>query len=158
MTAKKKSSSVISKNGNGQGLSHQMGHILYMAQLTGNLDKKDLIGSMPKHEQERYKKAFEYLVEEGILEVLTRGSDQFFSINPEKSKDADPFVSGFVRGTKKEKRVVHAAKNPFFHRGPIKDVAHFFGRGDEITHIFDRLRHTEDCSIIGPRAIGKTSL
>jgi AAA+ ATPase superfamily predicted ATPase len=158
MTEKKKSSSTNSKNNDTQALSHQMGHILYMAQLTGNLDKSDLIDSMPKHEQERYKKAFEYLVEEGILQVLNRGSHQFFSINPEKIKDADPFVSGFVRGTKREKRVVHAAKNPFFHRGPIKDIKHFFGRGDEITHIFDRLRHTEDCSIIGPRAIGKTSL
>jgi hypothetical protein len=129
-----------------------------MAQLTGNLDKKDLIDSMPKHEKERYKKAFEILVEEEILQVLNRGKAQYFSINPQKASDADPYITGFVRGTKKEKRISHAAKNPYFHRGPIKNVLHFFGRKDVITHIFDRLRHTEDCSIIGPRAIGKTSL
>jgi hypothetical protein len=158
MTAKKKKENNSHNNSEIGGLSHQMGHILYMAQLTGNLDKKDIIDSMPKQEQERYKKAFEILVEEDILQVLSRGKKQFFSINPEKDMDANPLITGFVRGTKREKRVRHAPFNPFFHRGPIKDSKHFFGRYDVISHIFDRLRHTEDCSIIGPRAIGKTSL
>jgi AAA+ ATPase superfamily predicted ATPase len=158
MTAKKKSEDTKSENLEPEGLSYQMGHILYMAQLTGNLDKKDIIDSAPKQERERYKKAFEILIEEDILQVLSRGKKQYFSINPEKNQDSNPLITGFVRGTKKEKQVTHAQSNPFFHRGPIKNAQHFFGRGDVVAHIFDRLRHSEDCSIIGPRAIGKTSL
>jgi hypothetical protein len=135
-----------------------MGHILYMVQLSGELDKRDILDSMPKPEKERYKKAFEILVEDDVLQVITRGKSQLFSLNPERTSDADPLISGFVRGTKVEQKVKHTPSNPFFHRGPIKDIQHFIGRSDVISHIFDRLRHTEDCSIIGPRAIGKTSL
>jgi hypothetical protein len=158
MTAKKRASNNNKKNKGTEGLSHQMGHILYMAQLSGELDKGDLIDSMPKPEKERYKEAFEVLVENDLLQVLDRGSKQFFLINPEMIHEVEPMISGFVRGTKSELKVKHTPSNPFFHRGPIKDITHFIGRYEVISHIFDRLRHTEDCSIIGPRAIGKTSL
>lgn len=158
MTAKKKSNDNNQNNMEEEGLTYQMGHILYMVQLTGNLDKNDIIDSVPKQEKQRYKKAFEILVEQDVLQVLSRGRNQYFSINPEKNRDANPLITGFVRGTKKEKNIKHIQSNPFFHRGPIKNVKHFFGRENTVNHIFDRLRHTEDCSIIGPRAIGKTSL
>ncbi|UCE72904.1 MAG: ATP-binding protein [Methanomassiliicoccales archaeon] len=158
MTAKKRAKGKRDDN-NSYNFSHQMGHILYMAQLTGNLDKKNLVESMPKPERDRYKQAFEILVKkEVLLKAQKRNKKPIFSINPERAEEIKPLISGFVRGTRREQHRRQIPSNPFFHRGPIKDIGHFMGRYDVISHIFDRLRHTEDCSIIGPRAIGKTSL
>jgi hypothetical protein len=139
-------------------IAYNMGHILYMAQLSGNLEKHKLISSMPKHDRERYKSAFDSLVDDGLLIPQKTGEKGEFSINPEKNEHTKELIHRFVRGTRDEIKTMPIQKNPFFHRGPIKDTEHFFGRDDIISHIFDRLRHAEDCSIIGPRAIGKTSL
>ncbi|NNJ11009.1 AAA family ATPase [Chloroflexales bacterium ZM16-3] len=48
--------------------------------------------------------------------------------------------------------------NPFFHRGPIRDPAYFFGRERELRQILNLLRGGQCISIVGPRRIGKTSL
>ncbi len=48
--------------------------------------------------------------------------------------------------------------NPFFHRGPVRDSAYFFGRRDEIRFITDLLRAEQSISLNGPRRVGKTSL
>ncbi|UCE39359.1 MAG: hypothetical protein JSW00_09100 [Thermoplasmata archaeon] len=139
-------------------LAYNMGHILYVAQLTGDLEKKKLISSMPKHDQERYEIAFETLLRDGLLVHEKKRDISNYSLNPEKFEYTKELIHRFVRGTRGEIKVKQIKKNPFFHRGPIKDTEHFIGRESLISHIFDRLRHTEDCSIIGPRAIGKTSL
>jgi AAA+ ATPase superfamily predicted ATPase len=153
-----------SKDEKGEGkipgiLAYNMGHILYMAKLTGNMNKKNLIDSTPKHERERYKMAFETLVKDKLMIKVQKGKNKGnFQINPKKAENAKELIHGFIAGTTKDKNVKQIPKNPFFHRGPIKNIEHFIGRYELISHIFDRLRHTEDCSIIGPRAIGKTSL
>ncbi len=139
-------------------IAYNMGHILYMAQLSGNLEKGKLIGSIPKHDRERYEVAFNNLVADELLIREKTGERPEYSINPEKIDYTKDLIHRFVRGTRDEIKTLPAQKNPFFHRGPIKDAEHFIGREEIISHIFDRLRHTEDCSIIGPRAIGKTSL
>lgn len=138
---------------------YNMGHILYMAQLSDTIQKKILIDSVPKHERERYKLAFENLVTDRILIKPKKGEKRGnYSINPKRTEKANELIHFFVKGTKEGRGGRQIQRNPFFHRGPIKDIEHFIGRRDVISHIFDRLRHTEDCSIIGPRAIGKTSL
>jgi hypothetical protein len=139
-------------------VSHNMGHILYMAQLTGDLEKNKLISSMPKHDRERYKQAFEALIKDELLINEKIGKNGIYSLNPEKTDYTKDLIHRFVRGTRDEVKMKPIQKNPFFHRGPIKDIDHFIGRDGIVSHIFDRLRHAEDCSIIGPRAIGKTSL
>jgi hypothetical protein len=48
--------------------------------------------------------------------------------------------------------------NPFFHRGPIRDPAYFFGREREVSHILALLRNAQSVAIVGPRRIGKSSL
>jgi AAA+ ATPase superfamily predicted ATPase len=50
--------------------------------------------------------------------------------------------------------------NPFTFGNPIKDPARFFGRGDDLRQIVNRLLSSahESTSIIGERRIGKTSL
>lgn len=140
-------------------LPYNMGHILYMAQLAGSIEKKNIIASMPKQERDRYKMAFETLVKDGILirDEKQKKKDSF-SINPTQTANAKELILSFIKGVREEKREKEIKRNPFFHRGPIKDTVHFIGRQEVVSHIFDRLRHTEDCSIIGPRAIGKTSL
>jgi hypothetical protein len=147
------------KEATGINLAYSMGHILYMAKLAGIIQKKSLIDSVPKQEKERYLMALEALLQDGILiKVIRPDKKTGFSINPEHGDEAKGLIARFVKGIKEDKKGQAFSKNPFFHRGPIKDIDHFIGRGDTISHIFDRLRHTEDCSIIGPRAIGKTSL
>jgi len=147
------------KEGTGINLAHSMGHILYMAKLAGIIQKKNLLDSVPKQERERYLMALEALLQDGILiKVIRPDKKTGFSINPEHGDEAKGLIARFVKGIREDKKGLAYSKNPFFHRGPIKDIEHFIGRGDVVSHIFDRLRHTEDCSIIGPRAIGKTSL
>jgi len=49
-------------------------------------------------------------------------------------------------------------KNPYVHRGPIKDPRHFFGRVQETREILDFTSEGQSVSVVGPRRIGKTSL
>jgi DNA-binding winged helix-turn-helix (wHTH) protein len=49
-------------------------------------------------------------------------------------------------------------ENPFFHRGPIRDVAYFHNRRRESKLILEMLSKGQSVSITGPRKIGKTSL
>jgi len=48
--------------------------------------------------------------------------------------------------------------NPFFHRGPVREPAHFFGRAREVKFITDLLRQGQSVSVSGSRRLGKTSL
>jgi len=48
--------------------------------------------------------------------------------------------------------------NPFFHRGPVRDPAYFFGRTHEVAFLADLLRQGQSVAISGPRRFGKTSL
>jgi hypothetical protein len=48
--------------------------------------------------------------------------------------------------------------NPFFHRGPVRDPAYFFGRKQELAQLFDLLNRGQSISISGQRHMGKTSL
>jgi len=48
--------------------------------------------------------------------------------------------------------------NLFFHRGPVRDPAHFFGRKQESAQLFDLLSRGQSVSISGQRRLGKTSL
>jgi len=50
------------------------------------------------------------------------------------------------------------SKNPYYHRGPIKDPDQFFGRGHELASIFQRIEKGECTSLVGERRIGRTSL
>lgn len=158
MATKDRTKGERKKKNKGGNFSYNMGHILYMAQLTGNIHGKNLVNSMPENERERYRLAFESLVEDEFLIEIKTDKKGNFTINPEKIEETLTFIHRFVRGTKDEIKVKQVPKNPFYHRGPVKNIEHFIGREKVTSHIFDRLRHTEDCSIIGPRAIGKTSL
>ena len=48
--------------------------------------------------------------------------------------------------------------NPFFHRGPVRAPAYFFGRKQETGQLFDLLGRGQSVSISGQRRLGKTSL
>jgi hypothetical protein len=48
--------------------------------------------------------------------------------------------------------------NPFFHRGPIRDGAYFFGREYETGQALSLLGNGQSVSLVGQRRIGKTSL
>lgn len=48
--------------------------------------------------------------------------------------------------------------NPFFHRGPVRDPAYFFGRAPEAAYLADLLRAGQSVAIHGQRRFGKTSL
>lgn len=50
------------------------------------------------------------------------------------------------------------ADNAFFHRGPIRDPAYFFGRETETAQALSLLRNGQSVSVVGQRRIGKTSL
>lgn len=51
-----------------------------------------------------------------------------------------------------------AGTNLFFHRGPVRDPAFFFGRKNELNLLFDLLTKGQSVSISGQRRLGKTSL
>jgi hypothetical protein len=51
-----------------------------------------------------------------------------------------------------------ADQNPFFHRGPIRNSAYFFGRERETKQILSLLGNGQSVSLVGQRRIGKTSL
>jgi hypothetical protein len=48
--------------------------------------------------------------------------------------------------------------NPFFHRGPIRDRAYFFGREYETGQALSLLGNGQSVCLVGQRRIGKTSL
>lgn len=48
-------------------------------------------------------------------------------------------------------------ENPFYHRRAIRKRENFFGRKQELTTVFNRLRNMESVSLIGERRVGKTS-
>lgn len=48
--------------------------------------------------------------------------------------------------------------NPFVARAMIKDPAAFVGRADELHDLYTLLGGMQNCSIVGPRRIGKSSL
>jgi hypothetical protein len=48
-------------------------------------------------------------------------------------------------------------KNPFFHRGPVRDRRYFFGRTRETRQVLEMLCNGQCVSIVGPRRVGKTS-
>ena len=54
--------------------------------------------------------------------------------------------------------VVPTDTNPFFHRGPVREPAYFFGRVREMEFAADLLRQGQSVAVSGPRRIGKTSL
>jgi len=49
-------------------------------------------------------------------------------------------------------------ENPYYHRGPIKETKHFYGRDQETAHALQMVKRGQSVSVIGPRRIGKTSL
>jgi len=49
-------------------------------------------------------------------------------------------------------------KNPYIHRGAIKDPRYFFGRVQETREILALTFQGQSVSVVGPRRIGKTSL
>ena len=50
------------------------------------------------------------------------------------------------------------AANPFFHRGPVRDSAYFFGRSAETDFLADLIAQGQCVAVHGPRRFGKTSL
>ncbi|MFB0545773.1 MAG: hypothetical protein ACETWB_02585, partial [Anaerolineae bacterium] len=48
-------------------------------------------------------------------------------------------------------------ENPFYHRRAIRKLEYFFGRKEELTTAFNRLRNMESVSLVGERRVGKTS-
>ena len=54
--------------------------------------------------------------------------------------------------------MVGGDSNPFFHRGPIRQLEYFCGRADEIGQSLSLLRNGQNVSLVGQRRIGKTSL
>jgi transcriptional regulator with XRE-family HTH domain len=53
---------------------------------------------------------------------------------------------------------IAAPTNPFFHRGPVRDPAYFFGRTREVTILADLLCQGQSVAVSGTRRFGKTSL
>jgi len=49
-------------------------------------------------------------------------------------------------------------ENPYFHRGPIKELRYFYGRARETARTLQMVGNGQSVSVIGPRRIGKTSL
>jgi len=47
--------------------------------------------------------------------------------------------------------------NPFFHRGPIRDPAYFYGRQHELGQVMSLLGTAQSVSLVAQRRIGKTS-
>jgi hypothetical protein len=53
--------------------------------------------------------------------------------------------------------VTTRCENPFFHRGPIRDPAYFYGRQRETRLLLDLVRNAQSVSVLGQRRIGKSS-
>jgi serine/threonine protein kinase/AAA+ ATPase superfamily predicted ATPase len=54
--------------------------------------------------------------------------------------------------------LVQIRDNPYYHRRPIEEERHFYGRTREIEQAVRSIQHRELVSLVGPRRIGKTSL
>ena len=50
------------------------------------------------------------------------------------------------------------ARNPFYHRGPIRESGYFCNRQQETDQVASLLRVSQSVSVVGPRRIGKTSM
>jgi class 3 adenylate cyclase len=48
-------------------------------------------------------------------------------------------------------------KNPYYHRGPIRDASHFHDRARETALTLQMVKNKQSVSVTGPRRIGKTS-
>jgi AAA+ ATPase superfamily predicted ATPase len=53
---------------------------------------------------------------------------------------------------------VESVRNPFFHRGPIRQRDHFFNREHEVGQALGLLRSLQNVALVGQRRMGKTSL
>jgi hypothetical protein len=53
---------------------------------------------------------------------------------------------------------MESVRNPFFHRGPIRQRDYFFNRQREVGQSLGLLRSLQNVALIGQRRIGKTSL
>ena len=53
---------------------------------------------------------------------------------------------------------MEAVRNPFFHRGPIRQRDYFFNRQHEVGQALGLLRSLQNVALVGQRRIGKTSL
>jgi hypothetical protein len=51
-----------------------------------------------------------------------------------------------------------SVQNPFFHRGPIRQRDHFFGRQRRVSQALSLLRNQQSVALVGQRRVGKTSL
>jgi hypothetical protein len=49
-------------------------------------------------------------------------------------------------------------RNPFFHRGPIRQREYFYGRAHHVAQSASLLRNGQNLALVGQRRIGKTSL
>ena len=48
-------------------------------------------------------------------------------------------------------------RNPFFHRGPIRDPHFFWNRAEEVRQARTLLAQGQSVSVVGARRIGKSS-
>jgi len=53
---------------------------------------------------------------------------------------------------------MESARNPFFHRGPIRQRDYFFNRREEVGQALGLLSSLQSVALVGQRRIGKTSL
>jgi hypothetical protein len=53
---------------------------------------------------------------------------------------------------------MESVRNPFFHRGPIRQRNYFFNRQHEVSQALGLLRSLQNVALVGQRRIGKTSL
>ncbi len=53
---------------------------------------------------------------------------------------------------------MESVRNPFFHRGPIRQRDYFFNRQHEVSQALGLLRSLQNVALVGQRRIGKTSL
>ena len=53
---------------------------------------------------------------------------------------------------------MESVRNPFFHRGPIRQRDCFFNRHHEVGQALGLLSSLQNVALIGQRRIGKTSL
>ena len=53
---------------------------------------------------------------------------------------------------------MESARNPFFHRGPIRQRDYFFDRQHELGQALGLLRSLQNVALVGQRRIGKTSI